>query len=607
MKNKSIVYKLFFITVIVFTMFIFIQMSFQSLFFSRFYLKEKIKITKNNIDSFSKKYINSNWSLEQEIKGINRFIEENNSILIITNDKGVPEYSYMYDIYSSVMLIEDKDENYYKIPIDYIEDETDFEIKKGEEVYIEGIKSEYDETIIEPFKIEINGKEYSNKSISLDIYYDEDASEKDEYYDIKHQIDKIKGTIAYIEKPKKFSKDIMYKQNLLIEQVDYWFYNKNEINNLSNSDIISYNYDEPELKTQNRVFIKPVMNKNGSKKYIFVLTSLQPVDEAIGIMKNYYFYMFLLAIVFIIILSFTYSKMISKPLIQMNKVAKNMAELDFSTYCQVKSDDELGSLSKSLNILSKSLDYNMKELKKANKKLAEDIERERKQEKVRKEFVASVSHELKTPLGIMKGFAEGIKDGIYENKKDYYLEVIIDEIEKMNELVLDMLELSKLEARAYKLNKSDFSIKEIIINTDNKFTNISQEKNLKINLCMDNCNVYGDKRKIEQVIVNLFSNAIRYSKRDGFIKIKTESRDNEVYFYIENSGTHIPDEQLDKIWNRFYRVEKSRSKALGGTGLGLAIIKNILEMHESTFGVKNTNLGVQFFFSLCKAKNNAIP
>ncbi|MCY6372241.1 sensor histidine kinase [Clostridium ganghwense] len=608
MKSKSIVYKLFFITVIVFTVFIVIQMSLQSTFFSKFYIKEKTKIIEKNIEDFSKKYLDSNWSINDGIKEIDNFIKENNSAIIITNEVGFPKNLYMYSFYNSVVIIKDKNDNYYKIPTEYIVDSndgTEFKTKKGDSIYVEGINVYDNEDIINPIIIESKGKKYVSKAVDIDeveIYdYNLDNGDEEIIYGQSEEVKKIKGTVVYADNSNDISSDMIYKETLLMEQVDSWFYNEDKVKGIVNNEIISYSYNEPESKTQNLVCIKPLTTKKGNKEYIFVLTSLQPVDEAIGIMKKYYGYMFLLAILFIVILSFAYSKMISKPLIKINNVAKNMANLDFSVCCEVKSEDELGSLSKSLNTLSKNLDNNMRELKKANEKLKDDIEKEKEQDKIRKEFVASVSHELKTPLGIMKGFAEGIKDGIYEDKKDYYLEVIIDEIEKMNGLVLDMLELSKLEAGAHNLEKSNFDIKDIIVNTSDKFRHIAEDKNLKVDLDIDCCEVYADAKKIEQVIVNLFSNAIRYSENSGFIKVKTEVKDKEINVYIENSGSHIPEEQLHKIWHRFYRVEKSRSKALGGTGLGLPIVKNILEMHKSKFGVRNTEQGVEFYFSLLEA------
>lgn len=290
--------------------------------------------------------------------------------------------------------------------------------------------------------------------------------------------------------------------------------------------------------------------------------------------------------------------MIASPLIRMNKAAKQMADLDFDVYCDIKTGDELESLSDSLNILSDNLQHSLAELQEANSALIEDIEREKEQERIRRDFVANISHELKTPLGIMKGFAEGIKDGIFENKKEYYLDVIIDEIEKMNILILDMLEVSALESKAYTLSEENFDINNLITKLNTRFDPLLKKHNLALELSLESNTVIGDKLKIEQVLMNLMSNAIRYSNSNETIRIKTISNKSYARISIENTGTHIPEADLPKIWDRFYRVEKSRNKSKGGSGLGLLIVKNILELHNYNYGMQNTVDGVEVFFEM---------
>jgi len=285
----------------------------------------------------------------------------------------------------------------------------------------------------------------------------------------------------------------------------------------------------------------------------------------------------------------------------MNNAATKMAELDFSVKCDIQSNDELGSLSQSLNTLSHNLESSLTELRDTNSKLIDDIEREKQQELIRKEFVANVSHELKTPLGIMKGFAEGIKDGIFEDKKEYYLDVIIDEIEKMNVMIFDMLEISKLESKEYTLSKNVFEIDELLKKVKFRFDPMLNDNKLTASMDLKPYKVSGDSSKIEQVLMNLFSNAIRYSAENEKIKIRVIENNEKIRVSISNSGSYIAEEDISKIWDRFYRVEKSRNKSQGGTGLGLLIVKNILELHESEYGVRNTKDGVEFYFHLDKS------
>jgi len=343
--------------------------------------------------------------------------------------------------------------------------------------------------------------------------------------------------------------------------------------------------------------VKPIL---GTSDIAFVVASQQPVLESLQVLQSYYIYVLLGAVLVSLLMSYLFSVVVTKPLIVINEKAKDMANLNFDDYIDITSYDEIGSLSVSLNTLSYNLKKSLTDLQEANIKLVEDIERERRIELMRKEFISGVSHELKTPLGIVKGFAEGIKDGIAKEKTDVYIDIILDEVDKMNALVLDMLDLSRLQLTSYRLVLSTFDIIDMAHDVKDRFTNQLAEKELlvKIESNEDVIVVEGDYRRIEQVMVNYVSNAIRHSYRGEEIQIELQKKNGRVLIAVKNNGDIIPDEKLSKIWNRFYRVEESRAKTDGGTGLGLAITKNILELHGSYFGVENTENGVVFYFDL---------
>lgn len=349
-----------------------------------------------------------------------------------------------------------------------------------------------------------------------------------------------------------------------------------------------------------------VVPNNEKQEVIFAVSSLQPVNEASSVIKEFYIYIYVAALIFIIVLSFIYSNMISKPLISLNKTASKMVNLDFSEKCIVKTNDEIGNLGNTLNFLSENLNDAMNSLRKANEKLKNDIERERMLEKMRKEFVGGVSHELKTPISLIEGYAEGIKDNIFEeNDKNYYIDVIIDESKKMGALVRDMLDLSQLESGNFKLRCNDFYIDKLISATIRKYYTILKEREIDVNLKLNNnILVYGDPMRIEQVLTNFITNAIGHTPNKGKISIDMMEYDNKVYLYIKNWGKNIDKEELTKIWDKFYKIDKSRNRSFGGTGLGLAITKNILMLHKSDFGVENFNGGVNFYFSLLKSDND---
>ena len=357
-----------------------------------------------------------------------------------------------------------------------------------------------------------------------------------------------------------------------------------------------------ERKINDTRYIISAVPNNSKGEVMFAVSSLQPVNEASSVIKEFYLYFFIGAIFLIIILSLVYSNMVTEPLIKLNEAASKMANLDFTQRCDIKRQDEIGNLANTLDFLSENLSESLNSLKEANIKLEEDIEKERQIEKMRKEFVAAVSHELKTPISLIGGYAEGLKDDIFEeNEKEYYMDVIIDESKKMGNLVADMLDLSQLESGSFKLVKEEFFIDELITATMKKFAAVVNDKNIKLDInVLDKVKVYADWTRMEQVITNFITNAIRYTDENGTIIVSMEDIEDKVLVSVENTGKGIPKEEVDKIWNNFYKIDKSRTRKLGGTGIGLAIVKNILELHHGEYGVKNTEAGVKFYFAIKK-------
>ncbi|MBV7274948.1 HAMP domain-containing protein [Clostridium sp. PL3] len=353
-----------------------------------------------------------------------------------------------------------------------------------------------------------------------------------------------------------------------------------------------------ERKLNETRYIISVVPNNSKDEIMFAVSSLQPVSEASSVIKEFYLYFFIGAIFLIIILSLIYSNMVTEPLVKLNETASKMANLDFTQKCDISRQDEIGNLANTLDFLSENLNESLTSLKKVNIKLAEDIEKERKIEKMRKEFVAAVSHELKTPISLIGGYAEGLKDDIFEeNEKEYYIDVIIDESKKMGNLVADMLDLSQLESGSFKLVKEEFFIDELIKTTMKKFLAVVNDKNIRMDInVIEKVKVFADWTRMEQVITNFITNAIRYTDENGNIVVSMEEIGDEVSVSVENTGKPIPKEEIDKIWNNFYKVDKSRARKLGGTGIGLAIVKSILDLHHGEYGVKNTETGVKFYF-----------
>jgi signal transduction histidine kinase len=338
-------------------------------------------------------------------------------------------------------------------------------------------------------------------------------------------------------------------------------------------------------------FIREVQVEGNKKIYSMALFTLANVHDAFVILNGYYTYIFLAQFLLIIVLAFLFTKKVTKPLLTLIDSAKSISELDFSKRTNIDTDDELSVLSDSLNSISTNLSHAMNELEK-------EAERKAKNEERMRNLLTSMSHEFKTPLGIISGFLDVVRHKAYEKDPDYYLDVISEEIEKMNELVLETIQLSKLETGSYEMNETSFNLDEFVNRSLKKFEMSIEGKNQKLIVDVKQVKVKGDIKKYEQVLNNFVSNGIRYSSEGETIEVLSKIDENLVYIYVRNYGVVLDDEDLDKIWDRYYRTEKSRNREFGGSGLGLTIVKTILELHGSDYGVRNIDNGVEFYFSL---------
>lgn len=335
------------------------------------------------------------------------------------------------------------------------------------------------------------------------------------------------------------------------------------------------------------------------------VASIQPIKEATQTINRFYIYIFSGFIVISVLIAFLYSNLITKPLIKMNNVSRKMCNMDFSEKCKVESRDEIGYLANTLNFLSSNLEASLNDLKEKNMKLQEDIDKERQLENMRKDFVDSVSHELKTPIGIIEGYAEGLKDNIVsDDKKTLYLETIIDESQKMGKLVVNMLELSKLESGVIKPSFEIFNINRLINKLVSKHKQSALDKNLNLYFEPETEYSYvsADVFQMEQVLTNLITNAIKYTEPNQDIILGISEKDDIFKVSVLNEGSHIDENEIEHLFDKFYRLDKSRQRNTNSTGLGLPIVKNLLELHGFKYSLHNTETGVEFDFYLPKCE-----
>lgn len=308
--------------------------------------------------------------------------------------------------------------------------------------------------------------------------------------------------------------------------------------------------------------------------------------------------------VFFLILSlfwvFWFSRKISKPISEMNHITRKMASLDFNEKLFTNSDDEIGQLANSINHLSSRLDHTLKELNETNAQLKDEIELEHQLDVMRRGFVADVSHELKTPIAIIQGYAEGLKLDINSNSREKYLDTIIDESHRMNRLVLSILNLSKYESGQVPLSLSEFSLSQLIKVRSERIFDSKKQIYLVFDFDED-ITVYSDSDKIDQILKSYLENAYCHANDGGEVKITVTPKENKYLVSVFNSGSHVDEEIMPRIWQSFFRGDSSHNRESGRFGLGLSIVSAIQKMLDEDCGVYNTDDGVCFWFTVKRA------
>ena len=341
---------------------------------------------------------------------------------------------------------------------------------------------------------------------------------------------------------------------------------------------------------------------NGYSLYIRV--AIASIQESVNIANRFLMLIGFIAMIISGILVSVISKKFTSPIEELNKITKKISELDFSHKYEVNnSNDEINNLGKNINTMSETLEKTINQLRNSNIELEKDIEEKSKTDEMRKQFISDVSHELKTPIALIQGYAEGLVENITEDEESrkFYAEVILDESNKMDTLVKKLLELMKLEYGKLIFNVTKFNISELINETIRKSTKILEEQNIKVEFSAEPLYVIGDEFYIEQVFTNYFTNAIKnVSEIEGRkeIIVSYEIKGNKARINVFNTGEKIPDEDLNRIWNRFYKVDTSRNRESGGTGIGLSLVRAIMSNTHNDYGVQNKDDGVEFYFEM---------
>ncbi|CEQ18008.1 HAMP domain-containing sensor histidine kinase [Paraclostridium sordellii] len=426
-------------------------------------------------------------------------------------------------------------------------------------------------------------KHYLNEGIGDDV--DNQISRLSENKNINLDIYNNEGSLIYSNKLSQGK--VGHMRNMCSITNEYYI----------NKDLTSYVMVE---KSDNLEFLTTITNTDDGLYTIISKTPISAIENTIKITSNFLFLIFIPIIIISTLMAIWFSNRFTKPIRKLTKITDKIANLDFDEKVEIKTNDEIEKLGKSINILSDKVKSTLKNLQEKNEELETLINNKIKQEKIRREFVSSVSHELKTPITVISGYAQGLKSGVVESEEDieYYIDVIYKESENMGILVKDLLDLYKLESNTFSIKLERVNIKYLILEIINNF-NIRFE-DLKINLFLELDDIYVllDRVRIGQVLNNFIDNALYHIDDKKEIKINTKIYKKKIRVGVFNSGYGIDDEDFEKIWYSFVRIDKTRTYSDNRVGLGLSVVKEIINLHSGDYGVLNKEGGVEFYFEL---------
>lgn len=364
---------------------------------------------------------------------------------------------------------------------------------------------------------------------------------------------------------------------------------------LTSEGYVFFDFEHDDIRTQLLGLVYELDNGD----VLLVSLPFEGLNKTADIAMQFNVYIVLILLAVAIVIVMILARRMTKPIIQLSQITQKISDLDFSESYIGHTNDEIHSLGEHINSMSHSLESALTDLQVANSKLLEDIKEKERNVEMRKNLIANVSHELKTPIALIMSYSEGLRenDSLDDERKAYYLNVISNETEHMDNLVRDLLDLTELEYDAFQLDKSEFDISSLIDVVIDRYAYLIKEKQLKLVLDKDDIiKVSGDVRRLEQAITNLIINAIEYTPEKGCIEITVVS-DEKTKVMIKNTGSHIDENDLNKIWTSFFASDKKKRK-IGGSGIGLSIVKAIIEKHEGSYGAYNDEDGVVFYLEI---------
>ena len=406
-------------------------------------------------------------------------------------------------------------------------------------------------------------------------------------------VDRDAGTINEIFSNVK-EKSLLYDQTLRI------FFSKDTGN-------------ETVLKSTDQYVMRKMTDRQNGTDYLemwgyldddsFVLmrSPLESIRESASLANQFLIYLGIIGMVVGGLLVWIFSRKITRPVMELARLSEDMANLNFDMKYTSGGNNEIGILGENFNKMSLQLEKTVSELKTANNQLQKDIEQKEKLEDMRNEFLGNVSHELKTPIALIQGYAEGLKEGVNDDpeSREFYCDVIMDEASKMNQMVKNLLTLNQLEFGDEDIVFERFNLTALVKGVLQSMEIMADQAGAKIMLhTEEDIYAWADEFKVEQVVRNYVSNACHHVSGDMVIEVKMVQKDGKVRVSVFNTGNPIPEADAPHIWDKFYKVDKAHTREYGGNGIGLSIVKAIMKSFNQEYGVKNYDNGVEFWFEL---------
>ena len=456
-------------------------------------------------------------------------------------------------------------------------------------------------TFLEPYYIQNKEKSFREMYETLNqVAQDQSYSDEEVSSDVAKQAERNNLSFLIIDETTGNKYTNVYNQEMLFNQLLGYVINQSQ----QNAEILESTDAYQMLQsrdpwTETEYLVMWGNFEDGSQ---FLMRSpLESMRESAAISNRFLIYIGSVLILAAGALVWYFSKKLTDPIRELANLSDKMANLDFEAKYTSGGKNEIGELGANFNRMSSRLESTISELKKANNSLLKDIEQKEKMEEMRNEFLGNVSHELKTPIALIQGYAGGLKDGVNDDaeSRDFYCDVIMDEAMKMNQMVKNLLTLNQLEFGDEDISFERFDLAALIRGVLQSMEILAQQDELKIIFRQESpVYVWADEFKTEQVVRNYVSNAFHHASGDKVIEVKIQKEGKKARTSVFNTGTPIPEEDLKHIWEKFYKVDKAHTREYGGNGIGLSIVKAIMESFHQEYGVKNYDNGVEFWFEL---------